>query len=122
MDEEERYEDALRIAGDRGGVIAEAPCKELSEVRLCRVGVEDRSWLLRELELGVLRMGVLTDLVTPGEGEVLSLLLESAIRWATGEEGVSGVSIAVDSESRSKVSASAPASLFVDSSIVLYSE
>lgn len=50
-----------RKAGDRGGVIPPTPCNELNEVRFCSVGVIDRSFLPRELKLGVFRSWLLSD-------------------------------------------------------------
>lgn len=121
LDEDERYDEVRRIAGDRGGVMPPVLCKEFREVRLCRVGVVDRWMLPIELELGALRMGVLTERFLPGEGEEFSLLLEFVIRWATGEEGGRGVSIAVDKESCFMLFASVAPSIFVDGGMVLLS-
>lgn len=121
FDEGEKYDEVRRIAGDRGGVALPPPCRELSELRLCRVGVVDRSTLLIEVELGALRRGVLTAFFDPGEGDALPLVPETVVVWTIGDEGGRGVSIAVDNESRCMLSASVPPSLFIDIDMVLWS-
>ncbi len=114
--EDEKCEEVRRIPGDRDGVAPPALCNELSDVRLRKVGVVDRSLFPIELELGALRRGVLAGWFEPGEGEGFSLWLEATGRWAMGDEGGRGVSIAVENDSRfmlSMLSESIAASLFV---------
>lgn len=55
LGEAAKFEDVRRKTGDRGETFSRVPCKELSDVRLRTVGVDGRSLLLSELELGALR-------------------------------------------------------------------
>ena len=75
---EANVEEVRRKAGDRGGVTPPIPWREFKDVRLCSVGVIDRSFRPMELELGVLRRGLFRGWPkVDGEGE--SFLLGSSV-------------------------------------------
>lgn len=113
LGEEAKYDDVRRMAGDRGGVAPPTPCNELRDVRLCNVGVEDRSLPPRELELGVLRRGVRAERVGM-EGDAVPSCSWFIEGGTTGEDGGRAVAAAEESESRSILSESKLPSLFVD--------
>lgn len=110
LGEDAKCEEVRRVAG---GVTPPAPWREFNDVRLCSVGVAERSLLPIELELGALRSGVFVERFKP-EGEEVPWPFGVAILWTTGEEGGRAVATAVDNESRFMLPASAPPSLFVD--------
>ena len=104
-----RVEDVLRKAGEWGGVWPLAPCKELKEVRLRNVGVDERSLWAKELALGVLRKGRFAEL----KGEAGAYWSGSLEGKAIGEGG-SAVVIVVLSEKWFESCESELLSLFVD--------
>ena len=111
--DEARVEDVLRKDGDLGGVPSSTPFNELKEVRLCRVGVADRALLPRELELGVLFMGLLGDCTCPnGDAFPWEIFLMPGCE-TVGELG-RGAVVAVLSESRLTLSEMDVPLLFVD--------
>ena len=97
------------------------PCREFKDARLRRVGVEDRSLLPRELELGALRSGGFAALFGL-EGEAFPWLSRLIIDGATGEEAGRGVEATVESESSFMSSESRAPSFFVDLNIILLLE
>ena len=120
MDEDEKYEEVRRTAGDRGGVALPLLCKEVNDARLLRVGVVERSVFPMELELGALRSGDFAETLRAVEEILLAFGLLADI--ATGEEGGRGVSTAVERESRSMLSDSAAPSLFIVQDLDLSSD
>ena len=114
-----RFEDVLRKDGGLGGVASSTPFKELKEVRLCRIGVVDRALLPRELELGVLFMGLLGTCICPnGEAARYGTPCEPDCK-TVGELG-SGAVAAVLSESRLTLSEMNVPLLFVDTGISIF--
>ena len=93
-----KFDEVRRIAGDRGGVCPPALCSELSEGLLCIVGVVDRSLMVKELELGVLRRGLSRSCWGPCFDDNPSADCLSG--GATGEDGGRAVAAAASSESR----------------------
>ena len=111
-----RFEDVLQKEGDLGGVASSTPFKELKEVRLCNVGVVDRTLLPMELELGVLLRGLLGICICP-KGEAARDEVPCVPGCNTiGEDG-RGVAVAVLSESRLTLSEMDVPLLFVDKGI-----
>ena len=113
LGEDAKFEEVRRIIGDRVGVTAPTPCREFNDVRLCNVGVIERSMLPIELELGALRRGDFVGRFNP-EVAGVPCPFGLAILWVTGEEDGRAVAAAADSESRFMFPASTPPSLFVD--------
>lgn len=93
-----KFDEVRRIAGDRGGVCPPALCSELSDGRLCIVGVVDRSLMLKELELGVLRRGLFCSCGGPCVKDNPSAGCLSG--GTTGEDGGRAIAAAASSESR----------------------
>lgn len=93
-----KFDEVRRIAGDRGGVCPPALCSELRDGRLCIAGVVDRSLMLKELELGVLRRGLFCTCWGPCvEDKPSAACLNGE---AAGEDGGRAVAAAAPSESR----------------------
>ena len=78
LGEDAKFEEVRRIIGDRVGVTAPTPCREFPDVRLCNVGVIERSMLPIELELGALRRGFFVEWSKP-EGEEVTWPFVDAI-------------------------------------------
>lgn len=113
LGEDVTCEEVRRSAGDRVGVTAPTPCRELNDVRLCNVGVVERSLLPMELELGALRRGVFIERFER-RGEDVPWPFGVAIFWVTGEEAGRAGAAAADNGCRFMLPAGAPTSLFVD--------
>ncbi len=111
--EDARFEDVLRKDGDLGGVASSTPFKELKDVRLCNVGVVDRTELPTDPELGVLLRGLLGICTCP-KGEAARYETPCALDCKTIGELGRGVAAVVLSESRLTLSEIDVPSLFVD--------
>ena len=102
-----------RTAGERGGVELPFVCKEFKDVRLCNVGVIDRSLLPSDPELGALRRGFLKALfLLAGEG--LSHQFVVSIGGPAGEDGGRAVAAAVERDVRFILFERDTPSLFID--------
>lgn len=111
--EDARLEDVLRKDGGLGGVASSTPFKELKDVRLCNVGVVDRTLLPTDPELGVLLRGLLGICTCP-KGEAARYEAPCAPDCKTIGEVGSGIVAAVLSESRLTLSEIDVPPLFVD--------
>lgn len=110
--DESRFEEERLDRLDRGGVTPPIFCRELTDLLLCNIGVDDRLSWFRELELGVRRTGEYWGTAVPGEETFRSGF---GVFWGdpAGDEAGSGVAEAVPNERLWRESERDVASLFV---------